>query len=291
MPYLQDNRWSRFEFQNSRHAEKLKLRIWVIDKVGVVEGHQGLHVVQFKAKLIRLLEHLLLPSQTDGQLRGLAEHGRWADHLTQLEEDGPKRKIVWLTVAFQLKWTEFFTKVGFIVLCCYSNNYSWLKILSSTTHEPTLSIFNDMALHRKVSYICLSYIAGSHFFNPTINLVQTVDFPFQYVQSWTYWNASFKEIDQMRCSWSVGALSLQSAFDTWRSITFGETPSPFYYIFLCLIAAFLIFMIFLSLFRSHFSLHLLTLWFACNMLNEFQLPRHRYIKSRCFVSCHLHFDT
>lgn len=99
-----------------------------------------------------------------------------------------------------------------------------------------------MALHRKVSYICLSYTAGSHFFNPTINLVQTVDFPFQYVQSLTYWNASFKDIDQMRCSWSVGALSLQSAFDTWRSITFGETPSPFYYIFLCPIAGFLIFM-------------------------------------------------
>lgn len=93
VPYLQYNRWSGFELQNSWHGEKLKLRIWVIDKLRVVEGHQGLHVVQFKAKLIRLLKHLLLPSQADGQLRGLAEHWRWVAHLAQLEEDIRKRKI------------------------------------------------------------------------------------------------------------------------------------------------------------------------------------------------------
>lgn len=91
MPHLQYDRRSGFELQNSRHTEKLELRVWVIDKVGVVEGHQGLHVVQFEAKLIRFLQHLLLPSQTDGQLWGLAEHGRWAEHLTQLEEDRQKR--------------------------------------------------------------------------------------------------------------------------------------------------------------------------------------------------------
>lgn len=127
-------------------------------------------------------------------------------------------------------------------------------------------------------------------FNPTIDSVQAVHFPFHDVQSLTYRKASFKEINQMRCSWSAGALLLQSGFDTRRFITFSKTPSPFYYIFLCPIAGFLIFMIFLCLFLSHFSLHPLTLWFAFNMSNDLQLPWHRYIKYRCFVSCHLYFD-
>lgn len=85
--YLQYDGRSRLELQHAGHAERFKLRVGVVDEVGVVEGHQRLNVIQLEAKLVGSLGDLLVSGQTDGQLGRLAQHGRLTDDLTQLDDN------------------------------------------------------------------------------------------------------------------------------------------------------------------------------------------------------------
>lgn len=89
--YLQYDGRSRLELQHAGHAERLKLRVGVVDEVGVVEGHQRLNVIQLEAKLVGSFGHLLMSGQTDGQLGRLAQHGRLTDDLTQLDDNRGRR--------------------------------------------------------------------------------------------------------------------------------------------------------------------------------------------------------
>lgn len=107
--HLQDDGWSRLQLQHARHAKRLKLRVGIVDEVGVVECHQRLNVIQFEAELIGSFGHLLMSGQTDGQLGRLAQHGRLTDDLTQLHANtgGRERKDLRANIAF-----DFFGQLG-----------------------------------------------------------------------------------------------------------------------------------------------------------------------------------
>lgn len=88
--HLQYDGRAGLELQHARHAERLELRVGVVDEVGVVESHQRLDVVQLEAELVGSLRDLLMPGQADGEFGRLAQHGRLTDDLTQL--DGGERQ-------------------------------------------------------------------------------------------------------------------------------------------------------------------------------------------------------
>lgn len=111
--YLQYDGGSGFQLQHPRYTKRFKLRIGVIDKVAVVECHQSLHIVQFEAKLIWPLRHLLLPGQTDGQLGGLAQHGCRAQHLAQLAQDRDREEKRYICI--YTKWVQGEKCCGFEV--------------------------------------------------------------------------------------------------------------------------------------------------------------------------------
>lgn len=92
LSHLENDGGSGLELQHARHAERLELRVGVVDEVGVVERHQRLNVVQLEAELVGSLGDLLMPGQVDGQLGRLAQHGRLTDDLTQLDGGRGRRE-------------------------------------------------------------------------------------------------------------------------------------------------------------------------------------------------------
>lgn len=58
--YFEDDGSSRFLLQDPSQAEGLQVRVGVVHKAGVVVGEQSLDVVEDKAKLVHMLDSLLV---------------------------------------------------------------------------------------------------------------------------------------------------------------------------------------------------------------------------------------
>lgn len=90
--YLENDGWAWFLFQDTGAAEGLKVRIGVVEEVGVVVDQQGLDVVEDEAKLICVL-HCVQPWMVlRHQGGGEAAHTGHVQHFTNLERMNKEMK-------------------------------------------------------------------------------------------------------------------------------------------------------------------------------------------------------
>lgn len=83
--YLENDGRAWFLFQDAGAAEGLKVRIGVVEEVGVVVDQQGLDVVEDEAKLVCVLHCVQAWMVLDHQGGGEAAHTGHVQHFTNLE--------------------------------------------------------------------------------------------------------------------------------------------------------------------------------------------------------------
>lgn len=93
--YLQNDGWAWFLLQDTSAAEGLKVRIGVVEEVGVVVDQQRLDVVEDEAKLVCMLHGVQPWVVLHRQGGGEAAHAGHVQHFTDLERmNKEKEKIV-----------------------------------------------------------------------------------------------------------------------------------------------------------------------------------------------------
>ena len=88
--YLENDGGAGFLLQDSGGAERLEVRVGVVEQVGVVVHQQRLDVVEDEAELVGVLHRLQTLEGLCRQGWSQAAHARGVQHLTHLEENEQK---------------------------------------------------------------------------------------------------------------------------------------------------------------------------------------------------------
>lgn len=84
MPYLEDDGRAGFLLQDPGGAERLEVRVGVVQQVGVVVDEQRLHVVEDEAELVGVLHRVQARVVLGHEGGGEAAHAGGVQHFTHL---------------------------------------------------------------------------------------------------------------------------------------------------------------------------------------------------------------
>lgn len=90
--YLENDGRAWFLLQDTGAAERLKVRVGVVEQVGVVVDQQRLDVVEDEAKLVRMLHGVQPWVVLHRQGGGEAAHAGHVQHFTDLESTNKERE-------------------------------------------------------------------------------------------------------------------------------------------------------------------------------------------------------
>lgn len=93
--YLQNDGWAWFLLQDTGAAEGLKVRIGVVEEVGVVVDQQRLDIVEDEAKFVRVLHGVQPWVVLHRQGGGEAAHAGHVQHFTNLESTNKEKEKTW----------------------------------------------------------------------------------------------------------------------------------------------------------------------------------------------------
>lgn len=84
LPYLEDDGRAGFLLQDPGGAERLEVRVGVVQEVGVVVDEQRLHVVEDEAELVGVLHRVQARVVLGHEGGGEAAHAGGVQHFTHL---------------------------------------------------------------------------------------------------------------------------------------------------------------------------------------------------------------